>query len=409
MKTEQYKAGDLDLKYGDNGAVYFPEADYLFGITTDRDDNTYVAGRTHDDKFYVARVTRDGKLDIGFGGVGYVIGVFLDDHKSQAFTVSVDSQNRVLITGDLYGRGDRICAARFMPDGNLDETFADRGRAAIPPPSDSPTPEPSENAQAGSQSNAVTVFRDGSIVIFWKYFGFITYLIRLTKDGVLDRTFNNSGYVKVSYKDLDLYPSAMTVLEGERLITGSFAYIRPLKHGLLAAYDFSGQLDHTFAEDGYLLLIEPADKGSEIWNLQQAQDQHIWAIGRTTTPPFGSGLPPTRGFLTRLNKEGHIDTTFNLGMPVLTQVDDEEWIMGAVQSDGKIVLAGSQRHGRGGMLGRYNTDGSLDAAFGEKGFRFFPSGGEARLVTLQQDGSILAGGSVSPDGHRVAVLLRYHK
>lgn len=83
--------------------------------------------------------------------------------------------------------------------------------------------------------------------------------------------------------------------------------------------------------------------------------------------------------------------------------------MGAVQSDGKIVLAGSQRNGRGGMLGRYNPDGSLDAAFGEKGFRFFPSGGEARLVTLQQDGSILAGGSVSPDGHRVAVLLRYHK
>ncbi|MBC3270501.1 hypothetical protein HU765_11235 [Pseudomonas sp. SWRI81] len=410
MKTEEYKAGDLDLTFGDDGAAYFRDVDYLFGMTTDTNDNTYAAGRTHDDKFYVARITADGKLDTNFGGAGYVIDTFLDDHKSQALTVNIDQQGRILITGDLRGWGDRICVARFTPDGSLDETFADKGKVAIPPPSDVFMRERSQSAEASSLSNGATVLSDGKILIFWKYFGYITYLVRLTEKGELDLTFNGSGYVKVSYKDYDLYPSSVNVIESERLIVGTFVMTQRLSYGLLVGYDLNGQLDRTFAKDGYALLEEPSDAGSEIWNLQQVQGHQIWAIGRTTAPSMGSDLPPTRGFLTRLNKDGHLDTTFNLGKPVLTPAGfSDEWIAGALQDDGKIVLAGSRFAAGTGMLGRYRSDGSLDADFGENGIRFFPSGGNARLVILQKDGRILAGGAVSQNGSRVAAVLRYHK
>ncbi|MFL6536214.1 MAG: hypothetical protein ACJ8G8_23125 [Pseudomonas sp.] len=409
MKIDGHKAGELDSTFGDSGAAYFSDAYYLFGMTTDSNESIYVAGVTRDDKFYLARATRDGKLDTNFGGIGYVIGTFLDDHKSQASTVSIDQQDRVLITGRVYGSGDKIGVARFTPDGNLDETFADKGRAAIPPPSESFTTEPPQTARESSQSSAAMVLSDGTIMVFQKL-GLAPYLVRLTENGKLDQTFNGTGYVKVFYEDYDLLPSSKSVIEGERLIIGATIFTHPLNYGLLAGYNLNGQLDRTFAEDGYALLREPADLGSEIWNLQQAQGDKIWAIGRTTPPGIGSGLPPSRGLLTRLSKDGHIDVTFNQGQPVLTPPGfDDEWIAGVLQNDGKVVLAGSQFAApAGGKLGRYHPDGRPDKGFGENGIRFLPSKGSARLVTLQKDGRILIGGAVSPEGYSVAAILRYH-
>lgn len=412
MKTEEYKAGELDLTFGHNGAAFFNDVDYLFGLAMDRHENLYVAGITHDEKFYVARVTRDGQSDKGFGGTGYVIGTFDNGYRSQALTVDVDQQNRILITGNLYGGGDGICAARFMSDGELDETFGDKGKLIIPPPPSVKRSKtnPPQTDQANSQCAVLTMMSDGKYLLFSKFWSGIPYLIRLEENGKLDETFNGNGYVEVSYGDNNLYPSSKGVIQGERLILGAAAHKDPLQFGLLAGYNLDGTLDRTFGKDGYALLEEPADVGSEIWDLQQGDGQQIWAIGRTTPPHTGSDLPPTRGFLTRLSKDGHLDTTFNLGKPVLTPAGfSDEWIAGALQNDGKIVLVGTRFAADAGMLGRYKSDGSLDADFGENGIRFFPSSGSARLVILQKDGRILAGGAVSPNGSRVAAVLRYHK
>ena len=64
--------------------------------------------------------------------------------------------------------------------------------------------------------------------------------------------------------------------------------------------------------------------------------------------------------------DGDLDTSFGTGGKVTTEVgsDDYAWSV-AIQSDGKIVLAGESNNGsnKDFALVRYNTDGSLDTSF----------------------------------------------
>jgi uncharacterized delta-60 repeat protein len=68
----------------------------------------------------------------------------------------------------------------------------------------------------------------------------------------------------------------------------------------------------------------------------------------------------------------------------------------ALQSDSKIVVAGP------GVVERYNTDGSLDAAFGINGTAGLPSGATAVSIAVQADDKIV----MSLDGE-VFTLVRY--
>lgn len=415
MKTEECKAGDLDLTFGKKGFTLIDGVDYFFAITTDEHDNIYAAGRTLDNKFYVARLTPDGQLDPGFNGVGYVTGTFGDFNKSQALTVSIDDKNRVLITGNSYGFENGAGLARFMPDGKLDETFGVNGKIIIPRnrASERHPTEPAQPYSASSQSCACTVLDDGKILLFLRvYGGSNPYIIRLEENGEIDKTFNGKGFVHLAYAGKDIYPSCLRVINGERILVAAAVKLdfEPIDNGLLVACDFEGRPDRSFGDGGYALLSKPTKEqgGLHISDLHQLPDQQLWAIGRTGPSPMGFPVPEN-GVLTRLGKDGFQDKAFNNGDPVLTDFTGE-WISGAVQDDGKVVVAGTRWDEGVGALARYHSDGRPDTIFGDNGIRYFPSWGTGRLVTLQKDGRIIAGGRMSPDGGPVtSVLLRYHK
>ncbi|XXE35260.1 hypothetical protein J3P78_11285 [Pseudomonas sp. R4-79] len=220
----------------------------------------------------------------------------------------------------------------------------------------------------------------------------------------MDTTFNRSGYAEVCYMGQDVYPSSLSIIKGERIVVSAFTIEESTHYGLLVGYNLDGTLDESFADKGYALLGAPTYKRSEVWDLQQTQGGLLLAIGRGISEESHRG-----GFLTRLHENGRADPTFNLGKPIFTPAGLlDELMAGAVQADGKIILAGSKFHETGGALVRYDPDGSPDISFGNAGITHFPSVGDARLVKLQQDGLILAGGAVSPDGSRVAAVLRYH-
>ncbi|MFC8450639.1 calcium-binding protein [Kitasatospora sp. NPDC057223] len=111
--------------------------------------------------------------------------------------------------------------------------------------------------------------------------------------------------------------------------------------------------------------------------------------------------------LTRYNTDGSLDTGFGTGGRVTTDFNggSDEAQAVAVQSDGRIVVAGRSEVPEGGFnwfsLARYNTDGSLDTGFGTGGRVVvdFGTGGvdEAFGVAVQSDGRIVAAGVTGGD------------
>jgi uncharacterized delta-60 repeat protein len=151
----------------------------------------------------------------------------------------------------------------------------------------------------------------------------------------------------------------------------------------------AGNLDPTFG-DGGIVITNFSGENNTIANATAIQsDGKILVAG---------SIPNNQGFgelgVARYLTNGSLDATFGQGGIVVTIETDPLSAFGiAIQSDGKILVGG------GGFLSvdaiRYNTDGSLDSTFGSGGIasvRPFPptafSAGTGGLA-LQLNGKIL--------------------
>ncbi len=114
----------------------------------------------------------------------------------------------------------------------------------------------------------------------------------------------------------------------------------------------------------------------------------------------------------RLHADGSLDTSFNGTGRALIQVGSgDDFAQGiALQADGKALLLGHSSVGNHSELSlvRLNTDGSLDASFGNSGRLLLPGSGNAygHAISVQADGRILITGSSTAAGTVVDLLLR---
>ncbi len=109
-----------------------------------------------------------------------------------------------------------------------------------------------------------------------------------------------------------------------------------------------------------------------------------------------------------LARDGDVDPSFGVNGKVFTDVGGYDMAHDvALQSDGKIVVAGS--NGSEFVVVRFNSDGSLDTSFGSSGkvVTSFNSDDEAHGVAVQQDGKIVVVGRGSPT--QDFVVVRYNK
>jgi uncharacterized delta-60 repeat protein len=111
---------------------------------------------------------------------------------------------------------------------------------------------------------------------------------------------------------------------------------------------------------------------------------------------------------------GTLDPTFGTGGKVLTDFTgslDSSGQVVLLQTDGKVVVAGSAANGAGSdiALARYKTDGSLDVSFGAGGKVLTPVGSHfsgTGGAALLSDGTILVAGSATTP-HNSFVLAHY--
>ena len=116
----------------------------------------------------------------------------------------------------------------------------------------------------------------------------------------------------------------------------------------------------------------------------------------------------------RYNGDGTRDTNFGTGGRAATGFggDWERATAVAIQPDGKIVLAGGSVIGwfNDFAVARYNTDGTLDASFGNGGtvLTEFGVSAQAYAMAVQPDGKIVVAGEANIDGGDNFELVRYN-
>ena len=118
---------------------------------------------------------------------------------------------------------------------------------------------------------------------------------------------------------------------------------------------------------------------------------------------------------TALAAPGDLDSAFGSGGTVTTSlgVGSDKAVAVAIQLDGKLVVGGYSNNGTSDdfAIARYNTNGTLDAAFGSGGIVTTSFGGgtdHVHAIAIQGDGKIVAAGYATSSLQTDFALSRYN-
>ena len=291
----------------------------------------------------IARLYSDGSLDESFV-VGTGIGnVFVASVAIQ----TIQNNIKILVGGffTTYNGESRNNIVRLNADGSLDNTFNVDGTGP------------------SALVNAITIQSDGKILIGG---GFTTYngtarnrIARLNADGSLDTSFDSGTGIVSAVQTIAIQSNG-------RILIGTTSGIVRL--------NADGSLDNTFNVDG-------TGPNGAVSAIAIQSDEKILIGGSFTTYNGQS-----RNYIARLNTNGTLDTSFDIGtganLPVQTI---------AIQRDGNILIGGQFTTYNGqsqNYIASLNAYGSLDNTFNAG----TGTNNGIRSIAIQSDGNMLIGG-----------------
>ncbi len=338
-------SGGLDLTFGapllsSEGPVHAPGT--VFAAVRQPDGKILIGGG-----FGVARLRATGSPDSSFevgAGANNVV-----------YALAIQPDGKVLIGGNFtsYNGTARNRIARLNADGSLDTSF-------------------SVGTGADGSVDALALQADGKVLIgglFTTYNGTArNYIARLNADGSLDTSFSVGTGANFAVYAVALQP------DGKVLIGGNFSSYNGTARSSIARLNANGSLDTSFSVGtGANSLIE---------ELALQADGKV-LIGGAFTTYNGTA----RNYIARLNANGSLDTSFNVG----TGANDVVRAL-AVQPDGKVVIGGQFTTYNGtarSRIARLNANGSLDTSFN------LGTGANDGVyeLAMQPDGKVLIGGN----------------
>jgi uncharacterized delta-60 repeat protein len=275
-----------------------------------------------------------------------------------------------------------LCIA-YSQDGSLDPSFAGQGWT---------TTEFTKGNFYSEYGRQVLLQTNGTYIVVFEVNGYTLLARYLTKNNTLDASYGTDGYsLPVNLQ----YARAALQSDGKLVVTGLYNVNNVSDYGL-ARFNADGSLDNSFGVNGFLTTDF---FGSDDWPYAIAIQSNgtIIVAGQAYNPnsssyDFGLAAYTTNGSLDASFGTGGLQTTDFFG-------NQDQGVAIAIQSDGKIVVAG-QVYNPGGTyydfgLARYNTDGSPDADFDTDGkltTDFFNYTDYAFAIAIQSDGKIVVAG-----------------
>ncbi len=358
--------GQIDTTFGTMGTTVIAfdlgsnASDRAQAVTVQADGAILVVGSVEQAggqrDFGIARLLANGQLDprFGTGGrrvVGFDRGSIVTEQDEIARDVVVQPDGKILVVGSVDDRGDKndFGLVRLNPDGSLDSSFAQDGRAVVAFDLGASVEQQDDDA------TGVALMPDGRIVVTGSVttaerhrdFGFA----RLWADGRLDSSFGTNGRVVLGFN--------------------------------------LGSTSERRHDDPSALVIQP--------------DGKIVAAGTVLRDNFRSDF----GIL-RVNVNGSPDVTFGQNGRVQVDVgtgDRDIAVALARQGDGRLLVAGEVQSARGdsdfGVV-QLSTSGHRVDTFGVNGQVIIPFNlgprpfdhDRARGASLDGRGAILVAGQV---------------
>jgi uncharacterized delta-60 repeat protein len=295
------------------------------------------------------------------GSIDATFNTYDDGHSGDGFdnivrTIALQPDGNLIVGGDYFNFNgtSALYLCRLKPDGTIDENF---------------------NTGTGFNGKVYASFiqNDGKIIIggsFTTYSGTISNrLIRLNPDGTRDTSFNTNGASSGIIYDIAQQS------DGKIIIVGSFTQYNGVVVNRVARILENGSLDTSFVTGSGSL--------KNITNVQVQSDGKIILSGNFT---IFNGTDSNH--IVRLNPNGSIDTTFNIGTGFNSDVAAL-----ALQPDGKILVGGkftSYDETSANRIIRLNNDGSIDTDFlSETAF----SNDGVTVIKTDAVGNIMVGGS----------------
>lgn len=335
-------------------------------------------------------------LDASFGQGGKLTTDFFNKSDS-AGKLAIQPDGRIVVVGEtvVANNTGAIALVRYNPNGSLDTTFGSGGKVTT-------------TVGFSSGGKAVAIQPDGRIVV-----GGLAFLtsnnasldfavVRYKANGSLDASFGNGGIVTTDFFGSQEFISDIVIRpDGRILVTGAATEPQVRQSFAMAQYNPNGSLDPSFGLGGKVVTdFTSFGAGSSLSRALLLQaDGRVVVVGNTNiVNTFNYDLA-----MARYNPNGSLDPTFGLGGKVLTDFFGNEDSANdiALQPDGRYLVAGSAQltadfANTDFALLRYNSDGSLDPAFGVGGkvITDIRGGSDTALaVALLPNGRILAGGT----------------
>ncbi|MBE7443253.1 MAG: hypothetical protein HS119_12470 [Flavobacteriales bacterium] len=243
---------------------------------------------------------------------------------------------------------------------------------------------------------AIGVQTDGKIIYAAYYTDAINTTIPLYKFERLNTNGSIDNTFNVGTGPNDQIRSMAIQSDGKIIIGGRFTSYNGTAKNYIARVNTNGSIDNTFN------IGTGFNTFAEVRNIQIQADGKILVVGE-----FTSYNGTSRSGIVRINTNGSIDTSFNPGTGASGVSSTGVYDL-AIQSDGKIIIVGSFFSYNGtniSKVARINSNGTLDTSFD-------PGTGPNNTVhsiSVQPDGKIIiAGDFTSYNGttrNRVARLL----
>ena len=266
---------------------------------------------------------------------------------------------------------------------------------------------------------SIAIQPDGKIIVAGSTYTsgtFYTYdfaICRYETDGTLDQSFGSNGKVTTDFYGYDEEAKCLAIQDDGKILVAGYSYDFPNASidFAMVRYLTNGNIDSSFGLNGKVLTFFDGDA--------MANSIVIQTDGKIILAGMSRYLLGDQDFgMVRYKSDGSIDSTF--GLYGITRTDftsgseDNAYAM-ALQSDGKIVLAGETRLSPSPdfnfAIVRYETDGDPDASFGNSGkviANFGQNKDEIFAVAIQEDQKIIVTGKTGSDFSNDFGMIRYN-